>query len=405
MPGLAGWSAVRASQNIMGVSNRVDTQQSLVEMFRDNVASPSEKGRHSFSLSQHADPELASAELVVKRRIRVASYVHGGQDWSTLFRRQDKDNSGALDEAEFQQAVRRGAGVPSTRVTDEMLSKIFCKIDDDRGGTISLPEFLAWAEYTPKEKFTEVAGKKLSLSEKMKMRNNEGGGTVTEYICLCRAKLRAEQVRNEQSIGSAVGSYKAGVWAGSVSIRLSSATCREGRCVHLSSYHQRSCVAQRPGVRTCCSAGCMPGLTIYSAWLGTLHGRPIFDMAALAETLPICGHVMICRQFFLAPKPPLPACPSSQLRSAQVVAVTRSASNRLKCIRLRCGTSPRSRPAGSAWQKPYISRPLPRCVSRAGGLPNGWASERERGGLGATLLELLPKEVGARLSMKLVWFV
>ena len=129
MPGLAGWSAVRASQNIMGVSNRVDTQQSLVEMFRDNVASPSEKGRHSFSLSQHADPELASAELVVKRRIRVASYVHGGQDWSTLFRRQDKDNSGALDEAEFQQAVRRGAGVPSTRVTDEMLSKIFCKID------------------------------------------------------------------------------------------------------------------------------------------------------------------------------------------------------------------------------------------------------------------------------------
>ena len=80
----------------------------------------------------------------LKRRLRTLSYTAGGEDWVKLFTDFDVDKSGGLERVEFVNAVRRGAKVYSSKISDEDLATVFDVIDTGGDGLIQVDEFLRW---------------------------------------------------------------------------------------------------------------------------------------------------------------------------------------------------------------------------------------------------------------------
>ena len=185
------------------VSERADIQQSFVAMFMDDaekkqtMAASSSGGRGPLVV---LDGRTKQLETLVKRKIRAASYVNGGQDWSVLFRHQDSDKSGDLGRKEFFKAVRRGAGVKSDVVADKDLDLIYSRIDSDADGGLTIEEFIDWVKYSPQERLEQHAGQGLSLSEKMELRNS-GVGSVREFVVLRRCVLRSGEAMDSKPLG------------------------------------------------------------------------------------------------------------------------------------------------------------------------------------------------------------
>lgn len=74
----------------------------------------------------------------IRKKLYAASYASGGQgqDWLKLFNAADKDNSGSLGFEEFRIAVRKGARLSPTIVSDIELKQIFTAMDVDGSKTI-----------------------------------------------------------------------------------------------------------------------------------------------------------------------------------------------------------------------------------------------------------------------------
>ena len=87
------------------------------------------------------DLEAEANMEAIRRKLYAASYAAGGQDWHKLFQAVDKDRSGELGFQEFKTAVRKGAKLSPTVVSDDSLRVLFKAVDADDSGSISAPEF------------------------------------------------------------------------------------------------------------------------------------------------------------------------------------------------------------------------------------------------------------------------
>eukprot|EP01047_Picozoa_sp_COSAG01_P001992 COSAG01_NODE_49_length_31891_cov_29.945773_34_plen_155_part_00 len=78
----------------------------------------------------------------IRKKLYAASYAAGGQgqDWLKLFKTVDKDKSGSLGFDEFRIAVRKGARLSPTVVSDIELKQIFTAMDVDGSKTIEAGE-------------------------------------------------------------------------------------------------------------------------------------------------------------------------------------------------------------------------------------------------------------------------
>jgi len=68
--------------------------------------------------------ENDSQMSTIRRKLRAASYVGGGQNWYKLFNSIDHGSSGTINLEEFQQAMRRIVKVPVLEVHDEELGAV-----------------------------------------------------------------------------------------------------------------------------------------------------------------------------------------------------------------------------------------------------------------------------------------
>ena len=88
---------------------------------------------------------VASEELqALKRKLQSLSYGIKGQDPRKLFGHYDRDNSGLLDFAEFQSAVRKGGHMTPAMLSDADLRKLFGAVDSDGSGDVSIEELTAF---------------------------------------------------------------------------------------------------------------------------------------------------------------------------------------------------------------------------------------------------------------------
>ena len=78
--------------------------------------------------------------------LQAAAYSRGGKKYSTLVLRQDKDNSGSLDEDEFYSFIRRVLRLPFDTISDGNIVKLFHVLDQDQSGTVELEELLSFAQ-------------------------------------------------------------------------------------------------------------------------------------------------------------------------------------------------------------------------------------------------------------------
>ena len=97
----------------------------------------------------------------IRRKLYAASYSSGGQDWHRLFQSVDKDKSGELGFPEFRIAVRKGAKLSPTVVTDESLKILFKAVDADGSGEINAQEFANFLN-TKNRNAEDAYGKKRS---------------------------------------------------------------------------------------------------------------------------------------------------------------------------------------------------------------------------------------------------
>ena len=89
------------------------------------------------------------------RRLRKKLLI-GSKDaaasWAELFRHYDRDDSGELEFDEFLMALRRESSrnpLHAARLTDAEIMQVFCRVDVDGGGSVSIDEFIAWLEDRP----------------------------------------------------------------------------------------------------------------------------------------------------------------------------------------------------------------------------------------------------------------
>jgi hypothetical protein len=86
-------------------------------------------------LAVERDLEAEANMEAIRRKLYAASYAAGGQDWHKLFQSVDKDKSGELGFPEFRTAVRKGAKLSPTVVSDNALRVLFKAVDMD--GSVS----------------------------------------------------------------------------------------------------------------------------------------------------------------------------------------------------------------------------------------------------------------------------
>ena len=111
-------------------------------------------------------PEEQEDMMLLKKKLRAASYTAGGEDWHMLFKQYDRDNSGDLDYEEFTSAVRKDAKIPPDGpdgMSDKELRKLFRQVDVDGGGSVEVEELIDWL------KGSETAYEKKRISNIPKM--------------------------------------------------------------------------------------------------------------------------------------------------------------------------------------------------------------------------------------------
>eukprot|EP01052_Picozoa_sp_SAG31_P013607 SAG31_NODE_821_length_11784_cov_62.658194_6_plen_495_part_00 len=128
---------------------------------RQIMADPALAARYARSRRRReraAQSNLDPAQKLA-RKMQAQSYRTGGQDWHELFLRYDRDDSGAIDFAEFRSAVRRDVRLTPAEVSDRQLRGIFRAMDRDKSGVIKPTElfhFLARAD-PPEADESEIA--------------------------------------------------------------------------------------------------------------------------------------------------------------------------------------------------------------------------------------------------------
>ncbi len=80
----------------------------------------------------------------LRKKLQSMSYSTHGQDPRKLFSHFDRDNSGALDLAEFKSAVRKGGHLTSADITDAELRRLFEVVDVDNSGDVSVDELASF---------------------------------------------------------------------------------------------------------------------------------------------------------------------------------------------------------------------------------------------------------------------
>jgi Ca2+-binding EF-hand superfamily protein len=86
----------------------------------------------------------ADEHSAIKKKLQAAAYSTGGVDWHKLFRNIDRDNSGALDSAEFVSTMHREAKLSTTAVSDEALHALLAQMDVDASVELDADQFVAW---------------------------------------------------------------------------------------------------------------------------------------------------------------------------------------------------------------------------------------------------------------------
>eukprot|EP01043_Picozoa_sp_COSAG02_P041399 COSAG02_NODE_3427_length_6761_cov_10.306214_3_plen_462_part_00 len=80
----------------------------------------------------------------LRKKLQSMSYGTHGQDPRKLFSHFDRDNSGALELAEFRSAVRKGGHMTSADITDAELRRLFEAVDVDHSGDVSVDELASF---------------------------------------------------------------------------------------------------------------------------------------------------------------------------------------------------------------------------------------------------------------------
>ena len=89
-------------------------------------------------------PPTLQETMVLRSKLKQASYGKGGQNPAELFRKFDADGSGELDMAEFILAVRKGGKMNKDQMSDRDIRRLFRLIDADGGGEISIAELTTY---------------------------------------------------------------------------------------------------------------------------------------------------------------------------------------------------------------------------------------------------------------------
>eukprot|EP01043_Picozoa_sp_COSAG02_P049811 COSAG02_NODE_5043_length_4701_cov_3.161886_2_plen_531_part_00 len=118
------------------------------------------------------DESSAQVNMLKKRLQSMAMSTVGGTgaiiDPEEIFRRYDKDTSGALDLSEFTTAVRKGGKIPPASMTDGDLRQLFNSIDTDSSGCINIEELVAfvWGSEGAPSAPIEAAARRSRQAEK-----------------------------------------------------------------------------------------------------------------------------------------------------------------------------------------------------------------------------------------------
>ena len=89
---------------------------------------------------------LAHRLQLLRTRLKSMSYGNrrSGQSGRNLFERYDRDNSGALNVAEFTRAVRTDGHLTEAMCSDRELAALFRSIDRDQSGSVEIGELVAF---------------------------------------------------------------------------------------------------------------------------------------------------------------------------------------------------------------------------------------------------------------------
>merc|ERR1719498_1050684 len=67
----------------------------------------------------------------IKLKLKAAAYWRGGVNWSDLFSKYDGAGHGELNYTEFHDAIREGANVSASMLSDHGLKSLFALMDVD----------------------------------------------------------------------------------------------------------------------------------------------------------------------------------------------------------------------------------------------------------------------------------
>jgi len=119
----------------------------------------SEKGFDGeLRLNPPSEDEILSQDVaMVRSRLMASGYSQGGLNLKRLYKELDKDGTGALSVEELIRAIRRDAKVTADVMPDNMVKKLFARMDTSGDGFISLEEFSVFMDRKPEQRITQVA--------------------------------------------------------------------------------------------------------------------------------------------------------------------------------------------------------------------------------------------------------
>lgn len=108
-----------------------------------------ERQPKSVAQKQKKKTDATAPASMLKKKLESMSMSTFGSagakiDPAEIFRRYDKDGSGALDLGEFRTAVRKGGKIPPATMTDADLRRLFNAVDTDGSGEVSIEELIAF---------------------------------------------------------------------------------------------------------------------------------------------------------------------------------------------------------------------------------------------------------------------
>ena len=85
---------------------------------------------------------LAVVDYVCRKMShQMSSDISLGGSWFKLFKRYDRDSSGAVDFGELEHVLRKEVGIRKTEIGDDELRMLWATLDQDGSGTVTIKEF------------------------------------------------------------------------------------------------------------------------------------------------------------------------------------------------------------------------------------------------------------------------